>query len=386
MRLYLDSSGCFASISSQDTDGRTPFFIACSNGNGGYSKPVFSFLLDRGANVSDLGPEGQSCLHVCLGMANNEWDLEREPEALIFLVAKGADIWARDRAGRSVSHVVYSDWGKDSWLGSYRRDLWDLVLTASGYNALEVRGHARRVGWYPREGHYNSRYTRARFRRLWAGREHLCPYPEDLEDTRSDDALGTEKEVEAPDFPRGSQGETSGTHGHQHEDSDVGDSDVEDSGAEDSGAEDSDAGSSDMKCPIHGDMTEWCGPCSKFQLAGPECRDCGWSFGCRDPNCGCRDDSEDSLEMGGEASPGPQEEDCAMPEAPSPDPAADVCMWSGALRTDSILTHSPDHLSAGMDVRLWLGDTHRVDGMETQGTGRHSSIPLIEMDNPWEDA
>jgi len=32
------------------------------------------------------------------------------------------------------------------------------------------------------------RYSRAHFRQLWEGREHLCPYPEDLEDAGSDGA------------------------------------------------------------------------------------------------------------------------------------------------------------------------------------------------------
>lgn len=197
MKVALDHSSCFADIRSKDVRNLTPFLSACGNFGLGYSKPVFSFLFERGANISNTDVEGRSGLHLCLSGAgiNPPVRVEQESEALIYLLEKGAGMGAKDRLGRSVSHAVYSKGSSDRFLGSYRRDLWDFVLTVSGHNILEIRGDFQRVGRYKR------RYTRADFQRLWAGSEALCPYPNDLQDigNRLDGDESTSEEESSDD-------------------------------------------------------------------------------------------------------------------------------------------------------------------------------------------
>ncbi len=318
MKLYLDSCEGFAGMSSRDTGGRTPFLSACCGQE--YSKQVFSFLLDRGANVSDLDSACRSCLHLCLKTAGGSDRIEKQLEALICLIERGADVWARDHAGQSVSHVVYSlDFFSYSF-GSYRRDLWDLVLTASGYDVLKVLGNFRRVGWYPKTEHY----SRTHFRRLWEGREHLCPYPEDLEDTGSD-----------------------GTHQFNLH-------------AENSNSNVDGSNSSSSKRTESNDEDERkrrmrrmrCVRCKMRHTGGPECSRCGWSFGCRDSHCRhCNPDhSGNSLRMTGESSPELQDEASVISEALPSDSTAEA--WPGALQAESSpFIHSPpDHLSVGVET------------------------------------
>ncbi|KAK3900087.1 hypothetical protein C8A05DRAFT_17566, partial [Staphylotrichum tortipilum] len=201
---------------------------------------------------------------------------------VIFLVSRGADVWATDCTGRSVSHVVYSPTVTDKYLGSYRRDLWDLALAANGYDVLKVRGNTRRVS------HFN--YTRAHFRQLWAGREHLCHYPEDLEDTASDedqeeaveDEDGSSEDVsywrEDPDArlvnswredPDAGQvkpnAEDFDPEDFDPEDFDPEDFEPEHSDAEDPNAEDSDFGGSSTD----GSEGERCTRCNTLQMGSP---------------------------------------------------------------------------------------------------------------------
>lgn len=178
--------------------GRTPLLQSALNLGAGYSKEMFSLLCERGANVLAKDFEGDTCLHLCLNFAatqvgqgsGNSPDVERERDALIYLVSQGADVKATNLWGRTVSDIVYSFLPQDRLVGSYRRDLWDAVLVICGYDALEVRGdflriyyyeHAARTSWWS-----TSRvccYTIDHFRRLWHGWEELCPYPDDLKDT-----------------------------------------------------------------------------------------------------------------------------------------------------------------------------------------------------------
>lgn len=353
MKLYLDSCKGSAGMSSLDSNGLTPFLSACRSVTRGqaHSKRVFSFLLDRGADISDLDPTGQSCLHLCLKAKVSLRNIKEEREGLIYLIERGANVWARDRAGRSVSHVVYSTSYVDDRRGSFRRDLWDLVLTASGYNVLEVRGNIRRVGWYPET---KGGYSRADFRQLWKGREHLCPYPEDLEDPGWDLAHLFD--------PR-----------------------AEKSSNDKSNVDNPDSNSSDMTESGDEGESERRVRCEMCLTGGPECRRCGWSFGCRDPNCGYCSDSDDGLILTGESGSDLQEEDHEVLEALLPDSTTEA--WPRAPRAESNpFLRAPDHVSVGMGIQHWARDVQNLDDLETQGRGFQSSIPVIEMDNPWADA
>ena len=60
-------------------------------------------------------------------------------------------------------------------MGSWRGDLFDVVLQSCGYNIYEFRKE------YPRTGLYTNEYSRRDFEILWEGIEHLCPYWDDTD-------------------------------------------------------------------------------------------------------------------------------------------------------------------------------------------------------------
>ncbi|GKU02493.1 hypothetical protein FLAG1_04099 [Fusarium langsethiae] len=91
-------------------------------------------------------------------------------ERLVLLLEHGADPFAEDNQGRSISEIPYNKLGlRDEILGSCG-DVWDAALHASGWDIRQFRTIQRRK---PR---YDSFYTRADFEELWRGREDECPY------------------------------------------------------------------------------------------------------------------------------------------------------------------------------------------------------------------
>ncbi|KXX74908.1 hypothetical protein MMYC01_208950 [Madurella mycetomatis] len=100
---------------------------------------------------------------------------------IILLINHGADVYAKDRFGLSVSDIAYTEDNSRRWLGSARGDIWDFALALSGYNISDFRQGRHR------KARYGTAYTRQDFETLWAGHEHLCPYY-DIEDYYDEDA------------------------------------------------------------------------------------------------------------------------------------------------------------------------------------------------------
>jgi hypothetical protein len=96
---------------------------------------------------------------------------------IVLLIRHGADLYAEDYDGQSVSHTAYSAQSEERvGLGCVTGDVWDFALAISGYSISAFRqGHGRRRACYGRK------YTRRDFENLWVGREHLCPYYDDVE-------------------------------------------------------------------------------------------------------------------------------------------------------------------------------------------------------------
>jgi hypothetical protein len=90
---------------------------------------------------------------------------------IVLLIKHGADLYAEDYNGQSVSHTAYSVESEDRVeFGCVTGDVWDFALVLSGYSISVFRqGHGRRAC-------YGTLYTRRDFENLWVGREHLCPY------------------------------------------------------------------------------------------------------------------------------------------------------------------------------------------------------------------
>ncbi|KAH8903591.1 ankyrin [Coniochaeta sp. PMI_546] len=135
-----------------------------------------SFLLDRGCSVTDVDHNGSNCLHIFFSSAPYPCQTDMR-DLLIRIIRQGADVYARDRWGRSVSQIAYSTSciSKLRDYGTRPGDLWDAILDSCGYNVSEFRKG------YPRRAVYTDEYSRLDFERLWEGREQRCPYWDDAD-------------------------------------------------------------------------------------------------------------------------------------------------------------------------------------------------------------
>lgn len=132
----------------------------------------FMLLLTRGADLHARDNLGRTCLHISI--LNAPFREKREFLSLVYLINSGADVFAVDNAGESVSDYAYSPTLDDKCfgLGGYRGDLWDAALVRCGYGIYGMREK------YPRTPKYRA-YSRSDFEMLWSGFEHLCPYYHD---------------------------------------------------------------------------------------------------------------------------------------------------------------------------------------------------------------
>ncbi|KAF2251513.1 ankyrin [Trematosphaeria pertusa] len=187
LRGIFNLSAHFGVASFRDHNGRSPFLRACGrllDWSTGLEQNIrkLSHLLERGCSIHDTDDDGSTCLHIIFsngidGALNGHWR-----DTLIYLIRQGADLYALDYSGASVSHIAYSETCYDRQLsaGTSRGDLFDFALDSCGYNILEFRKK------YPRRGRYEGGYSRQDFELLWKGREERCPYWDDAEWPKSD--------------------------------------------------------------------------------------------------------------------------------------------------------------------------------------------------------
>ncbi|KAI1738713.1 ankyrin [Xylaria scruposa] len=164
----------FAHINHILPEGNTPFLLACSNKHA-FNKEMFSFLLNRGANIKARDLWGRTCLHFCLSVLLPS-HLQEQYEAIKFLIKKGADVDARDDDGVTVHEAAYAQGHSEimgEHIGSLAGDLWDSILESCGYDISKFRQE------YQRRAVYCGDYTRQSFKELWKGRESHCPYWDD---------------------------------------------------------------------------------------------------------------------------------------------------------------------------------------------------------------
>lgn len=160
-------------------DGRNPFLLACEGGY--FTVEKLALLLQRGASVHDRDRYGNTCLHLCQSLIGNRIKINRGKlseirDALIYLIQQGADIFAKNLGGESVSYTVYNDVDlPDKWHRRIREHVWECALANCGYGIYDFRPHARCAT-------YSTLFTREHFEELWSGCEHLCPYYDDDED------------------------------------------------------------------------------------------------------------------------------------------------------------------------------------------------------------
>ena len=178
LRIMLNFGRYFFDLN-DPVDGYTPLLYHCQGQR--WNDDTVGMLLRHGADATKRNSDGQTCLHLCLSMiwvawsnikyGNGDRTAIRLQRALIDLVENGADVFAVDHFGKSVSDIAYAGDSKNRKLmGSMREDMWDSVLVVCGYKLSDFRRrHPRRPG-------YTETYTRRNFEELWKGREHFCPY------------------------------------------------------------------------------------------------------------------------------------------------------------------------------------------------------------------
>lgn len=140
-------------------------------------------LPNLGSDVQACDYSGNSCLHLYIANSIASGSSE-EREALVLLVNAGADVYAVNGDGESVSDVAYTydyNYNDSGWeLGSYRGDLWDLVLFFCGLNPTQFRKG------FPREPLYTRNYTRRHYQ--------LLMEPEPWDECEFEDSEEDEKE------------------------------------------------------------------------------------------------------------------------------------------------------------------------------------------------
>lgn len=98
-------------------------------------------LLDHGASVTARDNYGNTCLHHALDTLRYP-EKTSEKDSLLLLVKAGADVYATDYSGISVSHVANMTsrniHAPIEDRTAYKRYLWHEVLTECGYDPTTV--------------------------------------------------------------------------------------------------------------------------------------------------------------------------------------------------------------------------------------------------------
>ncbi|RWA07939.1 hypothetical protein EKO27_g7150 [Xylaria grammica] len=172
-------------------------FNACTAFNYGDITERIRKFLDAGANVNLRNGKGHSCLHF---------------RAIKLLIERGADVYAVDLSGKSVSELAYVSMNGYHLGDGFVGDLWDAVLHDCGYDiAIFRKNHQRKPS-------YGGHYSRKHLEMLWEGKGDQCPYWNDavwpadaashppLEGREAEDNNERAKDISSSDEPGESPG------------------------------------------------------------------------------------------------------------------------------------------------------------------------------------
>jgi hypothetical protein len=165
-------------IEETDESGQTPLLVACEWSHPSFLTATLEYLLKKGSSIHARDKIGRGCLRTLLqntyGYHRYNYG-EREGasafmDSLTLLIDAGADVFAADSEGLSVSQYAYQ-------VRSAIGDIWDAALSLCGYNITNIRRGFHRRPRY-RHGKYGQ-YDRSMFESLWTDAEHQCPYYDD---------------------------------------------------------------------------------------------------------------------------------------------------------------------------------------------------------------
>lgn len=139
--MILNLGGEFINYEGKDKYGRTMLLFSSQSLEYALKPHFIKVLLDRGASVMARNIFGQTCLHLVLESIRFP-EINSDKVSVSLLVKAGADVYAKDKNGMSVSDVAYTPFfvGRSYNLGTYRRHLWDEILTECGYDPAAFHG------------------------------------------------------------------------------------------------------------------------------------------------------------------------------------------------------------------------------------------------------
>lgn len=132
--MILNLGGEFTDCEGRDKHGQPMLLYSSQDVGYGLEPHCIEMLLDHGASVTARTNFGETCLHLFLDWLRFPVETS-EKHSLLLLVKAGADVYATDHCGISVSDVANR---RKRNRYAYKRDLWDEILTECSHDFTAI--------------------------------------------------------------------------------------------------------------------------------------------------------------------------------------------------------------------------------------------------------
>ena len=231
-----------------------------------YTIETCSFMVSRGADLSTRDFWGLTCVDICIrsiksrhplrarGGGGNAKDameyLQQVRHSLVYLIQHGAKP-SVNLIQHDTNRLVYPPPALSPYEDNVGGHLWDIILADCGFDIATFR--TAKYTWRPcrvqrtKWGTLAELYTKEDFMALWKGKEHLCPYYDEVIRTGFEDQLYWDVESDSgEDDSTDGDGDSSDEAQHDCKSgSDDGSDDVSDAGNDDESDDGSNDGSDD---------------------------------------------------------------------------------------------------------------------------------------------